>query len=152
FVLAAAGGADLMVTNELDQQTGIDSSGDTQEHISQSVTFTDTIEDDLTDSSASESAQFVSISHPQDGIYHLSGTASTAEPYTLYTQARPPDGTLLTPVTMSGTVTPGTPITSQYDYESGSSVSFVSVANAAAPAASAGTIAYDFLVSLTSQP
>ncbi len=153
-VVGAGDGADVMVTNQQGQQTGTDAgTGNTTETIPQSVTYRDSPEDDLTGETHAETMQTVSIDQPQAGNYAFSVTGATAEPYTVYVYPILPDGSRLAPEIMTGTVTPGTPSTFQYTYDTGSQLPRLSIADVTQvepPSGSTGTFA--FTVSLSSQP
>ncbi len=115
--VSASPGVDLLATDPSQRQTGTDpGTGATSGGIPQSVMFSDALEDGVGSSSASETASFVSIFQPQAGTYSLSAGGGTAEPYTIYASPIATDGTLLSPTTFSGTVTPGSVATFSLTY------------------------------------
>lgn len=142
-----------MVTDPVGRQTGTDaSSDDTLDNIPQGVTFSDPAEDDYPGSSPPATDSVVFIPQPPSGTYTLSVTGTTSEAYSLYALAILPDGSELTPFITTGTVTPGSATSFQYNYDSGSQLPRLSISDVTEPKGHSGTTAFDFTVSLSSPP
>ncbi len=152
---AGGDGVRISVTNAQGQTTGIDPvSGQEVNQIPGSVEYTDELEsDEADDTGPVESNDIVFIPTPQAGQYNIRvyGQAS-AEPFTMVASSAASDGTVEPAVVETGTASPGSTTAYQYTFDPVNTLPVLSVSDVTEPKGHSGTTAFDFAVSLSSQP
>ncbi len=152
--VGATDGVRISVTTASGQVTGLDpATGMDVNQIPGSVEYLDGLEADESDSAYIETDDVVDISTPVAGQYTITVTGGvSSEPYTIDIGSIASDGNVEPAVTETGNASPGSSTTYQYAFNPVSTLPLISISDVTEPKGHSGTAAFDFTVSLSSQP